>query len=109
METNQKNEIRQQIASTYMGQIYRLGNQFYDKRGHLKPVDDKADYDELIREFMETCKDDERNKDNLIHNFFYKYSMENMEKSRCNNKDDLFIVGYVMRRDSMDETTDDVE
>lgn len=93
-----------------MGQIYRLGNQFYDKKGRLKSIDESPnnfDYDELIREFITTSPPNEKNKDNLIHKFFYKYSMENMEKSKCNDKIDLFIVGYLLRDDCEDNSSED--
>lgn len=35
--------------------------------------------------------------------------METMEKSKCNNKDDLYIVGYMLRSDITNERINDVE
>lgn len=81
----QRNEIYQQLGSTYTGAIYRLKDEYYTDGHHSI----KDDY-----EHLELVPDQDTGNEEVVNKYFYRYSVENMERSYMIDKSDLYIVGY---------------
>ena len=88
-------EIHSQLIGTYMGRIYKLRDEFYNRR--------KTD---LIPGFQVVVSEEETNS-SIISKYFENYSVNNLERSDLVNKEDLFIVGYDLK--SNHEETEGVD
>lgn len=84
------NEIHSQLIGTYMGRIYKLRNEFYNRR--------KTD---LIPGFQVITTEDDTNS-SIISKYFEKYAVNNLERSDLVNKEDLYIVGYDLKSEQED-------
>ena len=75
-----KNEIRNQLASTYIGKIYQLKESYLRANGRqLKETLDEIIIGNDIDELKE---------------YLRPYAVENLERSNMPDKNDLYIVGY---------------
>lgn len=83
-------EIHSQLIGTYMGRIYKVREEFYNRR--------KTD---LIPGFQIIVSDGETNS-SIISKYFENYAVNNLERSDLVNKEDLFIVGYDLKSNSED-------
>ncbi len=75
-----KNEIRNQLASTYIGKIYQLKEKYLQANGARF----KEEPDEIITESsIEKLKE-----------YLRKHAVENLERSNMPDRNDLYILGY---------------
>lgn len=87
-------EIHSQLIGTYMGRIYKLRDEFYNKR--------KTD---LVNGFALVVEEGDTN-DSIISKYFEKYAVNNLERSDLVNKEDLYIVGYTLKTEGGDDGGD---
>lgn len=84
-------EIYSQLIGTFMGRIYKLKREFYNRR-----------QTDLIPGFnLETSENDTNS--SVIEKYFENYAVNNIENFGLPTKKDLFIVGYKLKgNDEMD-------
>lgn len=79
-------EIHSQLIGTYMGRIYKLREEFYNKRKtDLKPG------------FVVMTTEEDTN-DSVISKYFEKHAVNNLECSDLPGKEDLYILGYDLKQ-----------
>ena len=91
---SQMNEVYQQLGSTYTGSIYKLHDNYYT-----------ADHSDLVAEvaggitqiMLESALEPGYTNEHVRALYFYKYAVENMERSTIMDKSDLYILGYDLK------------
>ena len=82
-------EVYGQLMGTFMGRIYKLRDEFYNRRKTAI----REDF-----EIVNTNEDGELISNNtLIGKYFNRYAVNSMEMADLISKEDLYIVGYALR------------
>ena len=82
-------EVSGQLMGTFMGRIYKLRDEFYNRR---KTAIKDNFVVETTTEDGETLSNNE-----IIGRYFNKYAVNSMEMADLISKEDLYIVGYGLK------------